>query len=121
MLLMGLFFGAPRHYFYIYLDRSIPGRTISCAAKKVVFDQIVLGTFTDSTFLYGISIMEGNTPIIAWSNLQNKFIQVYLCDLILWPPAQMINFTLVPPRFRVLYVSVINLAWNTILSHFQHQ
>ena len=74
---MGLFHGAPRHYFYFYLDRSIPGRTISCAAKKVFLDQTVISVFTDSTFLYGISIMEGNTPTEAYSKLKDKFLQVY--------------------------------------------
>ena len=65
--------------------------------------------------------MEGNTPTEAYSKLKDKFLQVYLCDWILWPPAQMLNFTLVPLRFRVLFVNVMNLAWNTILSYFQHQ
>eukprot|EP00090_Calanus_glacialis_P023396 TRINITY_DN36104_c0_g1_i1.p1 TRINITY_DN36104_c0_g1~~TRINITY_DN36104_c0_g1_i1.p1 ORF type:complete len:184 (-),score=49.99 TRINITY_DN36104_c0_g1_i1:74-625(-) len=121
MLLMGLFHGAPRHYFYVYLDRYIPGRTISCAVKKIFFDQTVISPFVDSTFLYGISIMESQTPAQAWSGLQDKFPKVYLCDCLLWPPVQMINFTLVPLRFRVLFVNVMNLAWNTVLSYFQHQ
>eukprot|EP00092_Neocalanus_flemingeri_P098730 GFUD01125902.1.p1 GENE.GFUD01125902.1~~GFUD01125902.1.p1 ORF type:complete len:185 (+),score=47.59 GFUD01125902.1:118-672(+) len=121
MLLIGLFHGAPRHYFYVYLERFIPGKTITCAAKKVFIDQTVISVFVDSTFLYGISIMEEQTPAQAWRGLQDKFLQVYLCDWILWPPAQMLNFTLVPPRFRVLFVNVTNLAWSTILSYFQHQ
>ena len=118
---MGLFHGAPRHYFYVYLDRYIPGRTISCAVKKIFFDQTVISPFVDSTFLYGISIMESQTPAQAWRGLQDKFLKVYLCDCLLWPPVQMLNFTLVPLRFRVLFVNVMNLAWNTILSYFQHQ
>ena len=121
MLLMGLFHGAPRHFFYVYLERLIPGKTIGSAAKKVFFDQTVLSVFIDSTFLYGISLMEGRTPTEAWHDLQSKFMHVYICDWLLWPPFQMLNFTLVPFRFRVLFVNMMNLLWNTILSYFQHQ
>ena len=121
MLMMGLFHGAPRHYFYVYLDRFIHGRSISSAAKKVFFDQTVLSVFIDSTFLYGMSIMEYKDTALAWRQLREKFLQVYLCDWLLWPPFQMLNFTLVPFRFRVLFVNLMNLVWNTILSYFQHQ
>ena len=121
MLLMGLFHGAPRHYFYVYLEKFIHGKSITSAAKKVFFDQTVLSVFIDSTFLYGMSIMESKSPELAWSQLQEKFLQVYICDWLLWPPFQMLNFTLVPFRFRVLFVNTMNLAWNTILSYFQHQ
>jgi len=121
MLLMGLFHGAPRHYFYVYLERVIPGKTVGSAAKKVFFDQTVLSVFIDTTFLYGISLMEGRTPTEAWHDLQSKFMHVYICDWLLWPPFQMLNFTLVPFRFRVLFVNMMNLLWNTILSYFQHQ
>jgi len=121
MLLMGLFHGGPRHYFYVYLERFIPGRTISCAVKKVLCDQTIISPFVDSTFLYGVSIMESQTPAQAWMSLKEKFLQVYLCDWLLWPPFQMLNFTLVPLKFRVLFVNLMNLAWNTILSYFQHQ
>ena len=121
MLLMGLFHGAPKHYLYLYLDRTIPGRNITSAAKKVLFDQTVISAFLNSTFLYGISIMESQTPAQAWRGLKDKFLQLYICDWLLCSPFQMINFILVPPKFRVLFVNVIDLVWNTILSYFQHQ
>jgi len=39
MLAIGLFHGAPRHFFYVRLEKSIPGTSLKCAAKKVFFDQ----------------------------------------------------------------------------------
>ena len=121
MLMIGLFHGAPRHYFYVYLERYIPGKSITCAAKKVFFDQTVLSVFIDSTFLYGVSFLESWDPAKSGCELENKFLHVYACDWLLWPPFQMFNFCLVPFRFRVLFVNVMNLLWNTVLSYFQHQ
>ena len=37
-------------------------------------------------------------------------------DCVVWPPLQLINFTFVPLQYRVLYVNVANLFWNTFLS-----
>ena len=121
MLLMGLFHGFPRHYFYITMDRYITGRSLTAAAKKVFLDQTMLSVFIGASFLYGTSLLEGQSQAQAVKGLKDKFPQVYLCDWLFWPPVQMINFTTVPIMFRVLYVNVMNLVWSTILSYFQHQ
>lgn len=121
MLLIGLFHGFPRHYFYITMDQCIPARTVMAAATKVFLDQTLLSVFIGASFLYGISLLEGQSQAEAMKGLDDKFPQVYLCDWMFWPPVQMINFIMVPTRFRVLYVNVMNLVWCTILSYFQHQ
>ncbi len=33
-----------------------------------------------------------------------------------WIPVQALNMALVPPQQRLLFVNVVNLAWNTFLS-----
>ena len=91
MLAMGLFHGGPRHVFYIVLDRLedlhlptktercfnsfdrfIPGRSPACAVKKIFFDQTVLSIFIDSTFLYGMCVLEGQGCGAAWAELGSK-------------------------------------------------
>lgn len=39
----------------------------------------------------------------------------------LWVPAQVINFVLVPPNLRMLAVNVVALAWNMYLSFQGHK
>jgi len=121
MLAMGLFHGAPRHFFYITLEKHIPGNSFVSAAKKVFFDQAVLSVFIDTTFLFGMTLLEGGGVQASWVNVKERFPTVYMYDNLLWPPVQLVNFTMVPPRYRVLYVNLGNLVWNTILSFAQHR
>jgi len=113
--------GAPRHFFYVKLERHIPGCSITCAAKKVFFDQAVLSVFIDTTFLVGMALLEGRGLAASLQNLKDRFPRVYMYDNLLWPPVQMVNFCLVPAKFRVLYVTAFNMVWNTILSFSHHQ
>ena len=121
MLAIGLFHGAPRHFFYVRLEKSgkslklksskklfagIPGTSLKCAAKKVFFDQAglcdcysdgddeedkceiidtkltdmttmivqaVLSVFIDTTFLFGMPLLEGRGPSAGLENIKDKY------------------------------------------------
>ncbi len=55
---------------------------------------------------------------------ENK-IFVYLASLqadwTVWPAAQAFNFFVLPPQFRVVYVSAVTFCWNTFLSYMKHK
>ena len=53
----------------------------------------------------------------AWTNVKNKFVQIYFTDCAIWPLAQMFNFTFVPPHLQPIFVNVMNIGWNTFLSY----
>jgi len=120
MFLMGLFHGAPRHYFYCTLEKYVPGRDGLSVAKKILADEIVLSVFIDFSFVYGVTLLEGQGHAKSLEESQAKFPRIYMWDWILWPPLQALNFLYLPLRFRVLFVSLMNIGWNTILSFFKH-
>jgi hypothetical protein len=53
----------------------------------------------------------------AWTNVKNKFVQIYVADCAVWPLAQMFNFTFVPAHLQPIFVNIMNIGWNTFLSY----
>jgi len=52
----------------------------------------------------------------AWKHTKDVYVLTYAVDCCVWPFLQLVNFSLVPLRFQVLYVNGCNLVWNTFLS-----
>ncbi len=53
----------------------------------------------------------------AWTNIKNKFAQIYIADCAIWPLAQMANFAFIPSHLQPIFVNFINIGWNTFLSY----
>lgn len=53
----------------------------------------------------------------AWTNVKDKFAQIYVADCAVWPLAQMANFAFIPPHLQPIFVNFINIGWNTFLSY----
>ena len=53
--------GPPHHYWYLYLDKLMPGKSRSVVIKKILADQAVAAPFFAITFIYGAGLLEGNS------------------------------------------------------------
>ena len=58
---VGLTQGPPHHYWYIYLDKFLPGKSYGVVIKKILADQIFAAPFFAITFIIGAGLMEGNS------------------------------------------------------------
>lgn len=52
----------------------------------------------------------------TWEHTRSVYWDTYVADCLVWPPLQLVNFSLVPLRYQVLYVNTANLFWNSFLS-----
>ncbi|KAI8037738.1 mpv17-like protein isoform X1 [Drosophila gunungcola] len=117
---MGTAVYAPTLYFwYKWLDRVLPGTTKIVIVKKLVLDQFVLTPYLLTVFYAGMSIMEGSED--TFLELREKFVPTFVRSCIFWLPAQALNFSLVAPRFRVIYMGVCGLIWVNILCWTKRQ
>lgn len=105
-------------------------KVLQILADQLVFSSIYTGVFfiasgmtngyvtNISNKLYGIDNYKSSKELYKESEtlLKSQFKPTYIADCIVWPPLQYINFSYVPLKFRVLFVNICNLGWNTFLS-----
>jgi len=63
-----------------------------------------------------MSVLEGKGLGGAAERIGHAYVPTLLRNWAVYIPAQVINFALVPPHLRFVFVSVVSLFWNTYLS-----
>lgn len=76
-MVVGLGLGLPHHFWYLLLERFIPGASLLSVAKKILLDQTVFSPFANFSFFMGSGLLEGNTVKQSWTELKEKFPMVY--------------------------------------------
>lgn len=120
MAISGMTVGIICHNWYKYLDRRLPGRTISVVIKKVIVDQIVCSPVCICVFFVTLSMLEN----LSWEETRSEIIKkgkrLYIAEWVVWPPAQLINFYILPTRFRVLYDNTVSLGYDVYTSYVRY-
>jgi len=75
------------------------------------WNMAVAGYFVIRSLLVG----EGWGPISE--KLKTKWKGTVLASYKFWPPANVVNYSMVPLQYRVLYVNCLSFVWNGYLSH----
>lgn len=120
MSITGITVGTFCHYWYKFLDRRIPGHTISTVFKKILVDQFVGSPVNIFIFFGTLAILERMTLKDFVEDLKAKWWRLYVAEWVVWPSAQFINFYFVPSKYRVLYDNTISLGYDVYTSHVAH-
>ncbi|KAM4600934.1 mpv17-like protein [Polymixia lowei] len=118
--LLGFCFHANFNYHWLRgLERMLPGGGVTRITGKVVLDQLIAAPATISAFFIGLSVLEHKEdPLEDW---RQKFWTSYKTGVVYWSTMQAVNFALVPPVARTVFVGGITLVWTVFLCHFRQQ
>ncbi|KAL4616679.1 mpv17-like protein [Arapaima gigas] len=117
--LVGFCFHANFNYHWLkWLERMWPGGRARTISWKVLLDQVIAAPATISVFYIG-NTLEGRQDI--FEDWREKFWTSYKTGVIYWSTMQAVNFLLVPPVARTVFVGGIALGWTVFLCHLRHQ
>ncbi|XP_026737873.1 mpv17-like protein 2 [Trichoplusia ni] len=108
------------HHWYIFLDKVIIGRTFDMVIKKLVLDQCICSPIIILSFFATVAIFEDDPIENLTEEVSEKFWTLYKAEWVVWPPAQIINFYLLPTRYRVAYDNTVSLGYDVYTSHVKH-
>ncbi|KAL9648565.1 hypothetical protein ABK040_012224 [Willaertia magna] len=133
MASFGLFMVGPTlHLWYKFLDKYIAKKypsgyiptkkeKILNATRQMAVDQLGFSPFSLFQFLTYMGLIEGHSMSDVWIKLKKDLFPTLLVNWMVWPAVQLINFTIVPYHFRVLFVNAVSIFWNAYLSYVQHK
>ncbi|XP_062539290.1 mpv17-like protein 2 [Armigeres subalbatus] len=117
MSISGMTVGIFCHNWYNFMDRRFPGRTLGIVLKKVLIDQTVASPIVIFLFFITLGVLRKATVDETIVEIKDKFIRLYTAEWVVWPPAQLFNFYLLPNRYRVLYDNTISLGYDVYTSY----
>lgn len=116
MTLGGVMFAPILHFWFRWLDKVLPGKSAVVVLKKVALDAVLLDVPYYSAFYMAMGAMEGKSLSTCWSEVKAKLMTTIMYALILWIPAQTVNFRFVPPHLRVTYIALVTFIELNILA-----
>ncbi|CAL9705663.1 unnamed protein product [Knipowitschia caucasica] len=117
---VGFCFHANFNYHWLKaLERMLPGAGPKMVTAKVVLDQLIAAPLTISAFYTGLSYLERKDDL--FEDWRQKFWTSYKAGIVYWSTMQAINFSLVPPVARTVFLGGIALTFTVFLCHMKRQ
>lgn len=118
--LAGTYMGFLGHHWYGFLDRRFPGAAAASIYRKLALEAAVGPPFAASMFLL-VGSLERKSLSTIWANTKDNFHYLILADWGFYIPLQYFNFHYLPPQYRVLYVALISIGYDSALVYLLHK
>lgn len=116
--LLNIVFVAPvLHYWYLFINRAIPGTSFAQVIQRTICDEGLFSPIYVPSFLSMLWKLEGNTNENIWKMVKNECPTIIVTEWAMWIPTMLVTFKYVPVKFQVLVVNVVGVVWNTYLAY----
>lgn len=99
--------------FYFTEDPGIVQILERMLSDQLVYSPILLYMF----FYYSNYVMEHGTAEKFQQKLKDLYLSTIMINYMIWPLAQIINFSMIKPHYQPIFSSTISLFWNCLLSY----
>ncbi|XP_037277165.2 mpv17-like protein 2 [Rhipicephalus microplus] len=121
MAAAGLTTGVVCHYWYVLLDRWMLGRSVRTVLLKVLYDQVVFSPINLVVYFGTVGLLERSSCAELSHELWFKGGTVYKVEWVVWPPAQFLNFYVLPLRYRVFFDNLISFGFDVYLPYVKYK
>uniref|UniRef100_A0A1B0DNN7 Uncharacterized protein n=1 Tax=Phlebotomus papatasi TaxID=29031 RepID=A0A1B0DNN7_PHLPP len=121
MGIFGTFIIGPSLYIWMRFANTMwPRRDLKSSLCKALTEQVSYDPLLITTFLFGMSLLEGKSAREARREVKDKFFDTYKVGAVFWPCVQTVNFTLIPQRNQVVFVSIFSMIWSSFMAYMKH-
>ncbi|XP_078679662.1 peroxisomal membrane protein 2-like [Branchiostoma floridae x Branchiostoma belcheri] len=114
---VGAFVTAPlAHYFHRWLERTIPPDKEYAAVKRLLADRLLFAPPLIFLFFLVMNTLEGQNLTVFKMKMKEAYWTTLKMNWKVWTVFMFININYVPVQYRVLFVSMVALLWQTILA-----
>ncbi|POM72775.1 Hypothetical protein PHPALM_10459 [Phytophthora palmivora] len=104
------------HTWVNLIERTVGSRGKVVVFKKMLLDSLVFAPSINALFFTSTQMMEGKSFGHGVAFALDRLPQTLKANYMIWPLANMINYSYVPLQYRILFINCVNLVWTTVLS-----
>lgn len=113
----GFLSGVTSTYWYLWTAKFVGRYKV---LKQVALSQALFSPYEYVQFYLSVGLLEGQSLANVVAEMRRKFLITYMADCLVFPPLMIINFKLIPLKFRVIYDNCVQLVWCVFLSFLKH-
>ena len=103
-------------YWFVLMDRFVPGRTPRAVAVKMLVDQTVQGPLMMGMMFAWCAVLNGASAEAILTRLRAELYTTWVNSVWVWAPVQVIQQAVVPLKYRVAVFNVVSYFWDTYLA-----
>lgn len=121
MATIGALATVPNYYYYKRLDMIWTGKTTKSVVTKTAIDITINSPVNILWFLAAAAYTEGKSTYEIKEEMKEKFLRIFTVDCFFWIPVSFVNFKYVSSKYRLLFLNVVSLVYDSIVCTIKNE